>query len=543
MVHKKQFSNTKRTAANKIIDLISTGKISGAKSLIAKEFKIGTELYYFFNAWIKQLDNQHPAAIKLFEKALIQNPLNEDTLIGLAGSYLEIGDFERAEECASHAVAINSSSPKNLLTLATIISKSAPTNKAVQSEAADIFEQAFDKSSTEVYNKELLVDILAGWGGSLLNLNELFIARKVLETAILYDPFHTIAHKNLVSVYSSTNDIDKAIQSAKIAQMSEDKELVIDTCYQEGMLELLIGNYAKGWRLHEYRLQSSKYIYKDLLARGTTPLSSIGKQNSILLFQEQGIGDLLQFSHYIPAVYDICNTIDLVVLPNTFLPMIDNKVQSPKEFIQLNFGKYIRNIYIKGVDSIPYDYDCVTPLMSLGYWLKTSSTNKPSIHKFITNKHFCGLKKSVGIFWKGSVHHANDSLRSMPTSLINELIKAHSDINFISLQIDRDEDLINENNVLRPKECMAGLLDTLAVINSCDIIISVDSMVAHLAAGAGKPVWLMHAFSSDWRWGLTGQDNLWYPTVKNFRQENSQDWNSVISQINEELTLFKKYID
>jgi tetratricopeptide (TPR) repeat protein len=543
MVHKKQLSNTKRIAANKIIDLISSGKLSGAKALISKEFKVDTELYYFFNGWLRQLAGDHIAAIKLFEKSLIKNPINEETLIGLAGSYLEIGDYERAEECASHAVTINSSGAKNLLTLATVISKSAPTNRSVQLEAANLFEQALDTASRDVYNKQLLVDILAGWGGSLLNLNELFQAKKVLETAIIYEPFNTIAHKNLVSVYANTNEIQKALQSAKIAQMSVDKELVVDTCYQEGMLELLIGNYAKGWRLHEYRLQSSKYKYKDLIAKGSTNISSIGKQNSILLFQEQGIGDLLQFLHYIPKVHDICKNIDLVVLPNTFLPMIDNKVQSPKEFIQLNFGQYINKIYIRGIDQIPPSYDCATSLMSLGYWFKTSNTNKPSTHKFITNKQFVGPKRAVGIFWKGSAHHANDSLRSIPTELINKLIADNSDINFISLQIDRDYKLKDASNLIRPKESMEGLLNTLAVINSCDLVISVDSMIAHLAAGANKPVWLMQAFSPDWRWGLTQQDSIWYPSVKNFRQAELQDWDNVLLRINTELNLFKKQID
>lgn len=543
MVYKKQLSNTKRAAANKIIDLIAAGKISGAKSLVLKEFKNNTELYYFFNAWIKQLNNQHIAAIKLFEKALIKNPLNEDTLIGLAGSYLEIGDFERAEECASHAVTINSTNPKNLMTWATIISKSAPTNKVVQEQAANLFEQAFDNVFIQEYNKQLLVDILAGWGGCLLNLSELFQARKILEMAVSHDPFHTIAHKNLVSVYANMNDIDKAIYSAKIAQMSEDKELVVDTLYQEGMLELLRENYSKGWRLHEYRISSSKYKYKDLLSRGNTTLSCIGKQDSILLFQEQGLGDLLQFSHYIPKIYDICNNVDLVVLPNTSLPMKSNKVQSPKEFIELNFGKYLRNIYVLGVDEIPKHYDCVLSIMSLGYWLKTSENNKPEIHTFITDKQFKGVKKQVGIFWKGSLHHANDSLRSLPTHFINELVETHKDINFVSLQLDRDTDLANTCNILKPKDSMNGLLDTLAVINSCQLVISVDSMIAHLAAGAGKPVWVMQAFSPDWRWGLSRRDNLWYPTVRNFRQDKTQDWNSLISQINQELTLFKKCID
>lgn len=542
MVHKKQFSNTKRLAANKVIDLISSGKLSGAKACVKNNFKPKTELNYFFNGWIAQLEGKHADAIRLFERALLQNPLNEDTLIGLAASYLELNDFERAEECAQHAVAVNKNSPKNLLTLATILSKSAPTNKTVQSQAALLFEQAFELYQAQVENIKLLVDILSGWGGTLLNLNEIYQAKQVLETAINIDEYNTIANKNLVSVYANLNELDKAISCAKKVQMGSDRELVVDTMYQEGMLELLKGNYARGWRLHEARLNSSKYKYKDLLQKGTIQFDELVDSNSVLLFQEQGLGDLLHFSHYIPQVYKQCNTVDLVVLPNTFLPMEDGKVKSPKEFILKNFGDFIRNVYVRGVDTVPTEYDAVVPLMSLGYWFKTTATNKPRVYEFTTNKSSSIPSGSIGIFWKGSVHHANDSLRSMPTEFINQLIKNNPDENFVSLQLDRDEELIRGRNVQECKEQLSGLLETLAVIKQCKLVITVDSMVAHLAAGANVPTIIMHAYSPDWRWGFD-RTCIWYPSAINVRQSEPGNWSSIIDQLTNELTLFKNQVD
>ncbi len=541
MVHKKQFSNTKRLAANKVIDLVSAGKFSGARACIKNNFKPKTELNYFFNGWIYQLEGNHVNAIKLFEKALLENPLNEDTLIGLAASYLDIGDFERAEECAHHAVTINSKSSKNLLTLATVLSKSAPTNKTVQQDAANLFEMAFDLYSAQVENSKLLVDILAGWGGALLNLNELYQAKKVLETATSIDEYNTIANKNLVSVYANLNELDRAIACAKKAQMSGDSELVIDTMYQEGMLELLRGNYIRGWRLHEARLNSSKYKYRDLLSKGQIQFGELVETNSVLLFQEQGIGDLLHFSHYIPKAYAKCNTIDLVVLPNTFLPMKDGVVQSPKEFILHNFGEFVRNVYVYGVDRIPDEYDAVTSLMSLGFWFKTTPTNSAPIPTFKSNKPIL-KSKSVGILWKGSAHHANDSVRSMPTELINDLIHDNPDVHFISLQIDRDEDLNRVSNVESPKDKMEGLSNTLSVLEGCGLVITVDSMIAHLAAGANIPTVIMHAYSPDWRWGFE-RKCMWYPSVVNIRQQEPGDWSGVLSAVKQELTLFKNQVD
>jgi tetratricopeptide (TPR) repeat protein len=542
MVHKKQLSHTKRLAANKIIDLIYGGKLSTARTLLRKNYKSGSELYHFFDGWLHQLEGNYIKSIQAFERALIANPLNEEVLIGLAGSYLELGDFERAEECASHALTINSSEPKNLLTMATVLSKSKPTDKKVQLQADSLFEKAFDNYVASLtLNTKLLVDILSGWGGCLLNLEQIPQARIILEKALLYDQYNSIAHKNLVSVYANLNMVDEAINSCKIAEMSSDKSMVLDTIYQEGMLEILRGNFSRGWRLHEARLETDKYAYKDLLSLSKKRFSELTEYDSLLLFQEQGIGDLLQFSHLIPDVFKHCKNIDIMVLPNTFLPMSDGAVKSPKEFIEHNLSDYVRDVFVRSVDRISKDYDCVMPIMSLGYQLKIKPHNT-TILPFKaepTGKY----ENKVGLFWKGSVHHANDSLRSAPTDYINTLISEHPDIKFVSLQIDRDEDLIQAPNIVSAKSDMQGLLATCSVIQDCSLVITVDSMVAHLAAGLGKPVLMLHAWSADWRWGLYDSENRWYSTVTDVRQKSYKDWDSVFNSLNNRLELLKMSVD
>ncbi len=542
MVHKKQLSHAKRLAANKIIDLIYEGKLSTARSIVKKNYKPTNELYHFFEGWISQLEGNYSKSIQAFERALIVNPLNQEVLIGLAGSYLELGDFERAEECASHALTIDNKEPKNLLTMATILSKSKPTDKRVQLQADSLFEKAFDYY-VESYNTntKLLVDILSGWGGCLLNLEYIDQAKVILEKALTYDKYNPIAHKNLVSVYANLNMVDEAINSCKIAEMSTDKSMVLDTIYQEGMLEILRGNFSRGWRLHEARLETDKYAYKDLLALGKKRFSELNEYDSVLLFQEQGIGDLLQFSHLIPEVFKHCKNIDVMVLPNTFLPMSDNTVKSPKEFIEHNLSDYVRDVFVRGVDKISEEYECVLPIMSLGYQLKIKP-HETTVLPFkaeplgkYTNK--------IGLFWKGSVHHANDSLRSAPTDYINTLISEHPDIEFVSLQIDRDEELISAPNVVSAKSDMQGLLDTCRVLQDCSLVISVDSMVAHLAAGLGKRVLMLHAWSADWRWGLHGPENRWYSTVTDIRQTSYKNWDSVFDSLNNRLEVLKMYVD
>jgi hypothetical protein len=221
--------------------------------------------------------------------------------------------------------------------------------------------------------------------------------------------------------------------------------------------------------------------------------------------------------------------------------MSDNKVKSPKEFIEHNLSDYVRNVFIRGVDRVSKQYDCVLPMMSLGYHLKIKPHNT-SVLPFKAEP-LGKYSNKVGVFWKGSVHHANDSLRSVSTDYINTLISEHPNIEFVSLQIDRDEDLINAANIVSAKSDMQGLLDTCRVLQDCSLVISVDSMVAHLAAGLGKRVLMLHAWSADWRWGLYDTENRWYSTVTDVRQSSYKNWDTVFDSVNDRLEVFKMFID
>ena len=523
MVFKKQLSNTKKLAINSAIDCMNSGKIKEALKTIQNNFSKSSDIYLFFKGWEAQLQNNHVKAIKLFEQSLLKNPLREDTLIGLAASYSELGDYTRARECAEQAIMLNSNSTQSLLALGTIISKSEPKNVAVQECAMEYLTKAFDICIAEQPdNSAILVDIMSGIGACYLNqkLNEQ--AKQVLETAVCIDKFNVIAHKNLASVYANLRMIPQAIESVKIAQMTEDVEDKIDAIYQEGMLQLMLGNYSKGWRLHEFRLHSNKYKHKDLFIGEMLNFKALTQHDSVLLFQEQGLGDFLQFSRYIPIISERCKNIDIVIFPNTYLP-INDEVPSIKSFIQLNYGAYIRNIYIKSVDSIPQDYTYYASVMSLPHLL---NTDIPSTLPFITDK-VSDIVGDVAIFYAGSTHHSNDSNRSMPINYVKKLIEQNPEIVFVNMQLQND--LSEYSNVIHPDN--AGLETMLAILKRCKLLISVDSMIVHLAGGANIRTAVLHAYSSDWRWGIDKQKSEWYPSIVNIRQPKIGDWDSVLNEV------------
>lgn len=536
MVSKKQLSNTKKLAINKAIDLMSAGKLSSAMRVILNNFSKNTDIYLFFKGWQAQLQNKHELAIKLFEQSLLKNPIREDTLIGLAASYLELGDFSRARECAEQALIVNPQSAQTMLTLATIISKQDSKNFDAQEQALQHLENALDiVLTTQADSNALLVDIISAMGACFLNQKLNYQAEVVLEKAVSLDRYNIVANKNLASVYANLRKIDKAIEACKIAEMSDDVSDKIDSMYQQGMLQLMNGNYAKGWRLHESRLHSVKYSQRDLLIANTLNFEALTEHDSVLLFQEQGIGDFLQFSRYIPIISAKCKNIDVVILPNSYLP-INNEIPSIKRFVELNFGKYIRQVLVKSVDKISKDYTYSASLMSLPYILKTRKDSIPPVLPFITDALLLNKEGNrVGLFYKGSAHHSNNYNRSMPLEYVKKLVSANPDITFVNMQLDNE--LSEFPNVTHMDT--SGLEILLAALNHCKLLVTVDSMIAHLAGGANIPTLVMHAYSSDWRWGVDTDKSDWYPSIKNIRQDSIGDWNTVLVKVQAELNSIK----
>jgi hypothetical protein len=546
MVQKTKLRNSgqlKQLAINKAIDSVYEGKFTGALSTIRKHFSSEDATSYFFKGWIAQLSGDHYKAIKYFEKSLLKNPLNQDALTGLAGSYLELGDFERAHECAEQCVLLNRRDPKNLTTLATVISKRYRGIQEKQEEAIRYFIEAFEsvKSSPNPTKEyiQLSTDILSGWGACLINLHKPQQALLVLELAKKLDPLNPLVHKNLASAYTSTNQITEALDSVRKAQRSDDEDTVVDAIYQEGMLELMQGNYTKGWRLHEHRLQTKQFRSIRQLKTPYWEGQTLQDGESLLIFQEQGIGDTLQFSRYLPLVYERAKTVDIEVMANQYQKW-DNPQEEPRsirQFLHNNYASIIRNSYVKGWKGVDYaSYTYVVSFMSLPRIFRTTLETIPAIPNFKPYEATIDtVKADIGILWQGSKEHKNDFNRSIPLNYIETLLQQHKDKSFVSLQLQPEEQLTQYSNISQPGHNIQNVDDALKLLQSCKLIVTVDSMIAHLAGSANIPTLLLHAYSPDWRWMLDRTDTPWYPSITNIRQTSLQNWDSVFDVLNSHL--------
>ena len=255
---------------------------------------------------------------------------------------------------------------------------------------------------------------------------------------------------------------------------------------------------------------------------------------TILLHCEQGLGDTIQFSRYAAEVSKLgCRTILEVQEP---LFELMKGIEGADELI------------VNGTDLPPFDFYC--PLMSLplamGTTLETIPSGKPYLKsnddKLAKWSSRLGQKSKprVGIVWSGNAKHTNDHNRSIALEKI--LSAVPEDYELFSLQKevrDADRNALEQSEELRHFGAELGdFTDTAALCELMDIIVSVDTSVAHLAGALGKPVNLLLPYNSDFRWLLNRHDSPWYPSMKLFIQGPDMLWEAVLEKVNIDLTRY-----
>jgi Glycosyltransferase family 9 (heptosyltransferase) len=253
---------------------------------------------------------------------------------------------------------------------------------------------------------------------------------------------------------------------------------------------------------------------------------------TILLHGEQGFGDVIQFCRYVPLVAERAARVILEV-PDSLHELVGTLSGSAQ-------------IVSRGEPLPQFDLHC--PPLSLPLAFKTRLASIPSAIPYLRatpsavrswsarlgpRKHF-----SVGLVWSGRPDHKNDHNRSLKLSTLLPLLDC--DASFISLQREvRPGDtaaLKDRTDLLHFGDELNNFSDTAALISNLDLVISVDTSVAHLAGALGKPVWILLPYVPDWRWLLDREDTPWYPTARLFRQNHIRSWDDVITRVHDSLT-------
>jgi ADP-heptose:LPS heptosyltransferase len=252
---------------------------------------------------------------------------------------------------------------------------------------------------------------------------------------------------------------------------------------------------------------------------------------TILVLSEQGYGDTLQFCRFIPLLKDLGATVHFVVLK----PLIELMQQVPG--VDQLFDE---------TDILPqYDFTC--ELMSLPHVLNVTLENLPANTPYIVapEKNLSVWRSKidtqktcrVGIVWGGNPSHTNNHLRSIPMSAIRVLFEQNAEFIVLQKEATEEERAIIQQypNVQFLGDQIDGFGDTAALVELVDLVITVDTSVAHLAGAMGKNTWVLVSHHPDWRWLLQRADSPWYPSVRLFRQQYGDAWSVAVGQVAEQL--------
>ena len=357
-------------------------------------------------------------------------------------------------------------------------------------------------------------------------------AIEFLSKAIKINPQFAPCYNNIGGALKELKRLDEALASY-------DKAISIKPDYAEAywnksLALLLGGQFAQGWQEYEWRWKNENLTsYKEKrnfpqpLWLGAEPL----KDKTILLHAEQGLGDTIQFCRYIPLVAQLGAKIIL-------------EVQRPLVKLLKNL-EGVSQIITRG-DTLPaFDYQC--PLLSLPLVFKTELNMIPPVSKNITSDNEKNskwqtklgekTKPRIGLVWSGSTIHKNDHNRSLTLSEL--LPHLPSQMDYVCLQKElRDIDklaLEKTPHIQFYGDALEDFTDTAALCDLMDVVISVDTSVAHLTGTLGKSTWVLLPYSPDWRWLLDRDDSPWYPSAKLYRQEKIGDWNGVLEKLNRDL--------
>ena len=533
---------------------------------------------------IYSLQGKHQLALEAYDNALKIQPEDAETLINKGALYNDINNYDLALEALEKAIEISPNIPEawsnkgialNYLNLyqesisayhqATKLNpiyyeawsnKSVPLNKLKRfleaSEACDKALSLKPDYAEAHYNKgnvlnelkrfdeaiahyDRALDLKPNYHEALTNKGNVLNELKRFDEAIAhYDraldlkPDYAEAHYNKGNVLNELKRFDEAIAHY-------DRALDLKPNYHEASLNkslslLLQGDFENGLELYENRWHSEK-ASEVLEKRFFDKPTWLGRESLhgkvILLYGEQGLGDFIQFCRYGKLVSALGAEV-ILETPSSLAGLMEDL-------------EGISQIVIKGEELPFFDYQC--SLMSLPLAFRTNLTTIPWNGPYLlidaikvdewSRRLGSKLKPRVGLVWSGNPHHKNDHNRSL---LLEDILPfLPSKFEYISLQREvREVDklTLDLNPHIRSfASDLKDFVDTAALINNLDLVISVDTSVAHLSGALGKKTLVLLPDIPDWRWMLTREDSPWYPTIQLYRQLEIGDWNSALVKL------------
>ena len=452
-------------------------------------------------------------AVDCFRQAIALNPLKPTYHSNQGVICQDLGELDQAEACFREALRLD------------------PDYAEAHNNLATVLQARGSLQVASAHCREAL-RIRPDLAEAHHNLGTIFLAQRQYGEALSHcrealrlRPNYAEAHNNLGTILQAQGQYGEALFHYREAIGLRPDYVEANLNYAQA--SLLTGDFARGWPGYEWRWKLGRTPpcpFHQPRWDGT-PLEG----RTILLHAEQGLGDTLQFVRYAPLVKRRGGTVIVRCQPSLrrllgTCPGVDAALAEGEPMPPFDLHAPILSlpgIFGTTLDSVPAAVPYLSPLPDDPLGLDAAlGPGRDALQ--------------IGIVWAGSPTHGNDRDRSCSLQCFCEL--AHrSDLTLFSLQKGpRTADLTEPASAMPVTDLgdrLHDFADTAAAITRLDLVITVDTAVAHLAGALGKPVWVLLPFAPDWRWLLEREDSPWYPTMRLFRQAQPGDWAGVFARV------------
>lgn len=390
-------------------------------------------------------------------------------------------------------------------------------------EAEVAFRQLAEFSPSVERARLLLITCLGRQG-------KLGDAKQEIEKVLRLKPFNPEVHENILAIYFNFGCWPEYRQ--EIERFSAVNPTAAQLDWEQSHIDLLFGDMPKGWQRYEARFNLPvESMPQRPLAEPAWNGEPFGGK-TLLLWAEQGFGDTLMFLRYLPRVKALGGTVILETQP----AMLDVAATCEGADLVIPAGKLLP------------PFDLQRSLMSLPWVFRTTLDTIPSDVPYVDvpeqvpnrgNLLEClsaaegGLR--IGLVWAGRPEHGRDFERSIPAKRLEPLADLPG-IAWFSLQLGKRE-APNLPGLVSLSPFLKSFSDTAYALSGMDLVITVDTALAHLAGALGIPTFLLLPFQPDFRWLLERDDSPWYPTMRLYRQPSYGNWEAVIQQVLTDLSM------
>jgi tetratricopeptide (TPR) repeat protein len=488
---------------------------------VAKARPQSAEIHNYRARALEALD-RHEDALQCLHLALAIDPDNIADLRNRAVVLTKLNRFADALVDYNAALALRPNDPDLLVRRAMTLNQIDRRDEALQDVDHAV---ALAPNSPDVLNSRVII---------LDNLGRYTDALTDIDRMLSLQPNHIDAINNSGMILARLGRFKEALicYDRSLSTMPEQAQ----ARYNRILIRLALGDWIRGFQEFESRWNTPPLNKARLTGLGPLWLGGDEELNhkTILLYHEQGYGDTLQSARYVPLLAERGARVILAVPPA--LASLMRSLPGVSEVVA-------------GAQALPrHDYQ--SPLMSLPLAFRTTPDTVPSAVPYLNAdgsrvkswqlRLGPRTKPRIGLAWGGRRYAPINYPRDIPFAALRPLLLL--DAEFISLQkdiADSDRSVLDRaSQLLRLGESLDDFSDTAALIENLDLVITVDTAIAHLAGALGKPVWLMNRYASCWRWLQEGDNSPWYPTLRQFRQSTVGDWTPVVTAVRDAASNF-----